>query len=85
MAHRRGIPLGLRADAPRPRIALAQAIGRWGNYFNQELFGRPTTLPWGLEIDAGNMPAQYPARHAVPPDVPVRVARHVAACAVCCC
>jgi len=33
-----------------PAIAVAQAIGRWGNWWNQELFGRPTTLPWGLDI-----------------------------------
>src|SRR2546430_10542436 len=33
-----------------PGLLAAQAIGRWGNYFNQELFGRPTDLPWGLEI-----------------------------------
>lgn len=42
------------ADAVAPGILLAQAIGRWGNYFNQELFGLPTTLPWGLEIDKTN-------------------------------
>lgn len=42
------------ADAVAPGILLAQAIGRWGNYFNQELFGLPTTLPWGLEIDSWN-------------------------------
>ena len=39
------------ADAIAPGILLAQAVGRWGNYFNQELFGEPTTLPWGLEVD----------------------------------
>jgi prolipoprotein diacylglyceryl transferase len=39
------------ADALAPGIALAQAVGRFGNWFNQELYGRPTTLPWGLEID----------------------------------
>ncbi|MGI8578045.1 MAG: prolipoprotein diacylglyceryl transferase [Nocardioidaceae bacterium] len=39
------------ADALAPGIVLAQAIGRWGNWFNQELYGKPTTLPWGLEID----------------------------------
>jgi prolipoprotein diacylglyceryl transferase len=39
------------ADALAPGIVIAQAIGRWGNWFNQELYGRPTTLPWGLEID----------------------------------
>jgi len=47
---RRGIPLPAFGDAIAPGIVLAQAIGRLGNYFNQELFGRPTTLPWGLEI-----------------------------------
>ena len=46
-------------DAVAPGVLLAQAIGRWGNYFNQELFGTPTSLPWGLEIDQTN-PA-YPA------------------------
>lgn len=55
--------MGLRfwsvADALAPGILLAQAIGRLGNYFNQELFGRPTDLPWGLEIPASN-PA-YPS------------------------
>ena len=52
----------------------AQAIGRWGNWFNQELFGGPTTLPWGLEIDLANRPARLRAVRDVPPDVPVRVA-----------
>ncbi len=47
---RRGIPLPAFGDAVAPGIILAQAIGRLGNYFNQELFGRETTLPWGLEI-----------------------------------
>ncbi len=42
------------ADALAPALLLAQAIGRIGNYFNQELFGLPTNLPWGLQIDAGN-------------------------------
>jgi len=41
-------------DACAPGAVVAQAIGRWGNYFNQELFGRPTSLPWGLEIDAAH-------------------------------
>ena len=47
---RKGIPLPAFGDAIAPGIVLAQAIGRLGNYFNQELYGRPTTLPWGLEI-----------------------------------
>jgi prolipoprotein diacylglyceryl transferase len=47
------------ADALAPGIAVAQAIGRWGNWFNQELFGKPTTLPWGLQIDPAHRPAGY--------------------------
>jgi prolipoprotein diacylglyceryl transferase len=47
------------ADALAPGIVLAQAIGRWGNWFNQELFGRPTDLPWALEISATNRPVGY--------------------------
>jgi prolipoprotein diacylglyceryl transferase len=43
-------------DAIAPGLAVAQAIGRFGNYFNQELFGRPTDLPWGLEIDFDKRP-----------------------------
>ncbi|MDT0201293.1 prolipoprotein diacylglyceryl transferase [Nocardioides sp. AE5] len=46
-------------DALAPGLILAQAIGRWGNYFNQELFGRPTDLPWGLEIDVAHRPVGY--------------------------
>ncbi|MFI7694592.1 prolipoprotein diacylglyceryl transferase [Nonomuraea sp. NPDC049655] len=48
---RRGVPLGPVADTIAPGIAFGQAIARWGNWFNQELYGSPTTLPWGLEID----------------------------------
>ncbi|MBV7363637.1 prolipoprotein diacylglyceryl transferase [Actinomycetaceae bacterium TAE3-ERU4] len=47
-------------DALAPMVLIAQAIGRLGNYFNQELFGLPTTLPWGLEIDKAHLPAGYP-------------------------
>ncbi|MEH6779982.1 MAG: prolipoprotein diacylglyceryl transferase [Rhodoglobus sp.] len=51
------------ADALAPAMLLAQAIGRLGNYFNQELFGQPTALPWGLQIDSGNsaIPVGLPA------------------------
>jgi prolipoprotein diacylglyceryl transferase len=49
-------PLG---DALAPGLAVAQAIGRWGNWFNQELFGAPTTLPWGLQIDPTYRPEGY--------------------------
>jgi prolipoprotein diacylglyceryl transferase len=53
---RRGIPLPAFADALAPGIVLAQAIGRVGNYFNQELYGKPTDLPWGLVIDVAHRP-----------------------------
>ncbi len=46
-------------DAAAPGLLLAQAIGRWGNWFNQELFGTPTDLPWALEIDRANRPDAY--------------------------
>jgi prolipoprotein diacylglyceryl transferase len=46
-------------DAIAPGLILAQAIGRWGNYFNQELFGGPTRLPWGLEISPSKRPPGY--------------------------
>ncbi len=48
------------ADAVAPALLVAQAIGRLGNWFNQELFGRATTLPWGLRIDAEHLPPGYP-------------------------
>jgi prolipoprotein diacylglyceryl transferase len=47
---RKGIPLPAMADTMAPALVTAQAIGRIGNYFNQELYGAHTTLPWGLEI-----------------------------------
>ena len=56
---RQGMKLAPFADAIAPGIAFAQAIGRWGNWFNQELFGRPTSLPWGLRIDPANRPPDY--------------------------
>jgi prolipoprotein diacylglyceryl transferase len=56
---RRGAPIGAFLDAVAPSLLLAQAIGRIGNYFNQELFGGPTTLPWGLSIDPRFRPPGY--------------------------
>ncbi|RNM16198.1 prolipoprotein diacylglyceryl transferase [Nocardioides pocheonensis] len=56
---RMGIRLPALADALAPTLLLAQSIGRWGNYFNQELFGRPTSKPWGLEIDLAHRPTGY--------------------------
>ncbi|GDX31339.1 prolipoprotein diacylglyceryl transferase 1 [Actinomycetes bacterium] len=58
-ARRAGVLLPPVADAIAPGIALAQVIGRLGNWFNQELFGAPTTVPWALEIDAAHRPAGY--------------------------
>ena len=56
---RKKLDLGLMMDVVAPALPLAQAIGRLGNWFNQELFGRPTSLPWGLQIDPANRPAGY--------------------------
>jgi prolipoprotein diacylglyceryl transferase len=56
---RRGANVAEFMDDAAPAILVAQAIGRIGNYFNQELFGGPTNLPWGLRIDAINRPAGY--------------------------
>lgn len=58
-ARRRGISTAAGLVAAAPALPLAQAIGRLGNWWNQELFGRPTTLPWGLEIDPPYRPAIY--------------------------
>ncbi|WP_081416428.1 prolipoprotein diacylglyceryl transferase [Arthrobacter castelli] len=66
--HRSGVKLSAFIDAAAPGLLLAQAIGRWGNWFNQELYGGPTTLPWGLEIDSGNP--------ALPPGLPADTLFH---------
>ena len=57
LCRRRGVSRTAFADAVAPGVVVAQAIGRLGNWFNQELFGRPTTLPWGLQIDPDNADA----------------------------
>ena len=51
-AKRRGLDAWWIISCAAPAIAIAQAIGRWGNWFNQELFGRPTTLPWALKVSS---------------------------------
>ena len=57
---RNGVRLLPFAAALAPGLLIAQAIGRLGNYFNQELFGGPTSLPWGLQVDAAYRPAGFP-------------------------
>jgi len=59
VARRHGADVGVLLDCVAPALPLAQAIGRWGNYFNQELFGRPTSLPWGLRISLSHRPVGY--------------------------
>jgi phosphatidylglycerol:prolipoprotein diacylglycerol transferase len=55
----RKLDFWLWADIVAPALLLGQAIGRWGNFFNQEAFGMPTSLPWGIYIDPMNRPAGY--------------------------
>ena len=59
VGRRRGLSMSTLLDVSAPAIPLAQAIGRWGNWWNQELFGRPTTVPWALRIDPANRPSKY--------------------------
>ena len=59
IVHRSGASVTLFMDAVAPGLLLAQGIGRWGNYFNQELYGKPTGLPWGLEIDFEHRVPKY--------------------------
>jgi len=56
IARHRHLPVGPLLDVAAPAIPVAQAIGRLGNWFNQELFGRPTSLPWGLRISPAHRP-----------------------------
>jgi len=56
---RKRLPLALYLDIVAPSLALGQAIGRWGNYFNEEAFGRPTDLPWKLFISPPHRPLPY--------------------------
>jgi prolipoprotein diacylglyceryl transferase len=60
-AKRRGLDAPMVANCAAPALPLAQAIGRWGNYFNQELFGKPTDLPWALRVSGAKASqAGYP-------------------------
>jgi prolipoprotein diacylglyceryl transferase len=53
------VPLGQLADALAPALLLGQGLGRWGNWFNQELYGRPSSLPWAVHIDLAHRLPQY--------------------------
>lgn len=67
VARRRGIDIKGVLDAIVPGLPLAQAIGRWGNYFNQELYGRATDVAWALEIDRENAPGEFRNAETVVP------------------
>ena len=70
IVHRAGAGVFLFMDAVAPGLLLAQGIGRWGNYWNQELYGKPTSLPWGLKIDIeheGDIPLNYQGASAYHP------------------
>jgi prolipoprotein diacylglyceryl transferase len=70
VVRRAGRSAAVLADAAAPGLLLAQGIGRIGNWFNQELYGKPTDLPWGLEIDAehqAGIPAKYQGAEAYHP------------------
>ncbi len=74
VARRRGMRLPPALDAVVPALPLAQAIGRLGNWWNQELFGRPTDLPWGLRDRRGQPAPRVRRRLHLPPHVPLRAA-----------
>jgi len=59
VARRKGLPVLRAIDAVIPGIPLAQAFGRWGNYFNQELYGTPSTLPWALRVEPEHRRVPY--------------------------
>ena len=61
------------ADIAVPGVALAQAIGRWGNFFNQELYGKPSTLPWAIYIDPSHRVPGYEQFLHLPASIPIRV------------
>ncbi|CAB4858862.1 unannotated protein [freshwater metagenome] len=60
---RRNVPVATALDCAAPALPLAQSIGRWGNWWNQELYGRATTLPWGLRIDNDHLPVNPATKH----------------------
>ena len=67
VARRSGANVARLADCVAPGLLVAQAIGRFGNWWNQELYGKPTDLPWGLEISPENRPIEYVDRDTFQP------------------
>ena len=67
VVRRSGNSVRLMMDAVAPGLLLAQAIGRWGNWWNQELYGKPTTEPWALKISPEHRPATSPSAATSPP------------------
>src|SRR5712691_556506 len=59
LARRWGVPIRRGLDVVAPSMVLGQAIGRWGNFFNEEAFGRPTDLPWKLYISPLHRPPEF--------------------------
>jgi prolipoprotein diacylglyceryl transferase len=78
MARRHGIRVSPLVDAAAIALPLAQAIGRLGNYANQELFGTPTDLPWGLQVDPQHRPAGFEDRNSFHPTFAYEAAWNVA-------
>lgn len=81
-AKRRGVSRSMMATAAAPALPLAQAIGRLGNWFNQELFGRPTDLPWALRIDDENLPDGYASGTTFHPTFLYEMVWNLALCGV---
>ena len=67
LAHKFHLPIAPLLDAAAIGLPIAQAVGRWGNYANQELFGTPTDKPWGLQVDPEHRPAEYKDRNSFHP------------------
>lgn len=67
LAHKFHLPIAPLLDAAAIGLPLAQAVGRWGNYANQELFGTPTDKPWGLQVDPEFRPDEYKDRNSFHP------------------
>ena len=72
IVHREGVSVFKFMDAVAPGLLLAQGIGRLGNWWNQELYGKPTDLPWGLKIDFEHRVSGLRELRDLPPDLPLR-------------